>query len=378
MASPYEGNAVGNEVTTDSLEERRLALEERKAQQDYEIKMLELSLKRVESGWLARLFTPLTTTVFAGILTLAASAVGTLMQANSTLQLEREKFDANKEIERQKEQHELILKMVSVGNEEQARANLKFLAESKLIDKDLANAILALKNVPVLPSNTGTRSDNRAFQAVRTDDEAVELIISWEGGYSFSPGTDPSGTDATNTGITIQALSEYLGRQATPDELKNLPKTTIVGVFKKRFLAPAEGIKNQLVRTAFLNISVWNGPNRAMQLFQTAAGRVLGKDIVPDGILGPMSISLINSAPDPDLLVETADCLLIESLKKSTAYRELAKAGSSAPARSRPPNCMVCALNFSPRFPRWRGPREPVRIQARHHQRQRRISAQVY
>jgi lysozyme family protein len=247
------------------------------------------------------------------------------MQARSTLQLEREKFDANREIEHQKEQHELILKMVSVGNEAQARANLKFLAESKLIDENLANTILALKDVPVLPSNTGTRSDNRAFQAVRTDDEAVELIISWEGGYSFSPGTDPSGTDAKNAGITIQTLSEYLGRQASVDELKNLPKSTILDIFKKRFMAPAEGIKNQLVRTAFLNISVWSGPNRAMRLFQTSAGRVLGKDIVADGILGPMSISLINSVPDPDLLVETADCLLIESLKNLTAYRDFGK-----------------------------------------------------
>jgi lysozyme family protein len=48
----------------------------------------------------------------------------------------------------------------------------------------------------------GTRSDNRAFQPVRTDDEAVDLIITWEGGYSFSPGTDPSGADAKNAGIT--------------------------------------------------------------------------------------------------------------------------------------------------------------------------------
>jgi lysozyme family protein len=225
----------------------------------------------------------------------------------------------------QKEQHELILKMVSVGDEKQARANLRFLAESKLIDVGLADRILALKDVPVLPSNTGARSDSRAFQAVRTDDEAVDLIISWEGGYSFSPGTDPSGADAKNAGITIQVLSGYLGRQATLDELKNLQQNTIRDIYKKRFLTPAEGIKNELVRAAFLNLAVWNVPNRSMQLLQTAAGRVLGKDIIPDGILGPMSINLINSVPDPDLLVETADCLQIEFLKKLTAYQTFGK-----------------------------------------------------
>ena len=40
------------EATTNPLEERRLALEERKAQQDYEVKTLELSLDYVD--WIAR------------------------------------------------------------------------------------------------------------------------------------------------------------------------------------------------------------------------------------------------------------------------------------------------------------------------------------
>ena len=52
-----------------ALEERRLALEELKAQHDYELRARELDLKRSESGWISRLFTPLTTTVFAGLLT---------------------------------------------------------------------------------------------------------------------------------------------------------------------------------------------------------------------------------------------------------------------------------------------------------------------
>src|SRR5437016_5379283 len=89
---------------------RRLALDEKKAEQEYELKLTELELKRAENNWVARLFTPLTTTIFAGILTVAASVVGTLMQGRSTLQLEHEKFSANKELETQKQQHELILK----------------------------------------------------------------------------------------------------------------------------------------------------------------------------------------------------------------------------------------------------------------------------
>jgi len=139
-----------------ALEERRLALEELKAQHDYELRARELDLKRSESGWISRLFTPLTTTVFAGILTFAASAVGTLIQSRNALDLERQKFKTNMELEQSKGQHELILKMVSVGDEKQARANLRFLAESQLIDDSLAKRVLAVKEAPVLPS--GSRS----------------------------------------------------------------------------------------------------------------------------------------------------------------------------------------------------------------------------
>jgi hypothetical protein len=68
-----------------TLEERRLALDELKAQHEYELSARELDLKRSESGWVSRLFTPLTTTVFAGILTFAASAIGTLIQSSLPL-----------------------------------------------------------------------------------------------------------------------------------------------------------------------------------------------------------------------------------------------------------------------------------------------------
>jgi hypothetical protein len=76
---------MSNDGDAPVLEERRLALEELKAQHDYELRDRELDLKRSETGWVSRLFTPLTTTVFAGILTFAASAVGTLIQSRNAL-----------------------------------------------------------------------------------------------------------------------------------------------------------------------------------------------------------------------------------------------------------------------------------------------------
>ena len=246
------------------------------------------------------------------------------MQGRSTLELEREKFQANQQIERQKEQHELILKMVSVGDEKQARANLRFLAESRLLDEDLAKRVLSIQQAPVLPSSgIATRPNSRAFQQVRTDDEAIDLIIAWEGGYTA--GSDPGGSGASNGGITLAALSNYLGRTATLDDLKNLSRSTIRDIYKSSVTAPAAGLTSPLVRAAYFNLAAWSGTRRAVTTLQIAAGRVLGKDIVPDGIVGAASIALINAVPDPDLLVETADCVQLESLKKNPFFDRFSK-----------------------------------------------------
>jgi hypothetical protein len=311
-----------------TLEERRLALEELKAQHEYELHARELDLKRSESGWVSRLFTPLTTTVFAGILTFAASAVGTLIQSRNALDLERQKFNANMQLEQRKEQHELILKMVSVGDEKQARANLRFLAESQLIDAALAERVLAVKEAPVLPSpGAASPTSARDFQTVRSDDDALNLVLSWEEGF-VPNATDPA--LSINKGITLTELSQYLGRQASIEELKALTPATIKDYYK-RYLAPAAGIESQLVRAAFLNVSVLSGTGRATRVFQAAVEKISGTGIVQDGIFGPQSISTINAAAakDPELVVETANCIVLEQLKSSPTW------GISGPLLSR-------------------------------------------
>jgi lysozyme family protein len=309
---PSDGNAP-------SLEERRLALEELKAQHEYELHARELDLKRSESGWISKLFTPLTTTVFAGLLTFAASAIGTLLQSRNALDLERQKFETNMQLEQRKEQHELILKMVSVGDEKQARANLRFLAESQLIDAKLAERVLTVKDAPVLPSpGAAGPTSARDFQAVRSDDDALDLVLNWEPRFVVDA-ADPA--LSTNAGITLTALSQYLGHQATIEELKALTPSAIKDYYK-RYLAPAAGIESQLVRAAFLNISVMSGPRRATLAFQAAGEKISGSGILQDGMFGPQSISAINAAAakDPGLVVETANCMVLEQLKSSSAW----------------------------------------------------------
>jgi len=140
-----------------TIDERKLTLEEKRLDSEFSLKKAELDLKAKENGWFNRLFSPLTTTLFAGILTLAASALGAYITGANTLGLEREKFKSSKELETQKQQHELLLKMISVTDPELGKRNIQFLAESGLIGDDLANKIriAAAKNSPLIPPSSG-------------------------------------------------------------------------------------------------------------------------------------------------------------------------------------------------------------------------------
>ena len=184
-----------------ALEERRLALEEQKWKDEIALRKLELEAKARESDWTARLFSPLMTTLFAGILTVAGSVAATLLQGSNTLQLEREKFESTKKLEQdkfassktlevQKEQHELILKMISVGNEEQARSNIQFLAQTGLIpDQTLAKRLLEAKATAVLPrsgvaANSNVSADTMSIgdSLKRVSVDALNMIIDFETG----------------------------------------------------------------------------------------------------------------------------------------------------------------------------------------------------
>jgi hypothetical protein len=181
------------------LEARRLALEERKFDEERRLRDLDVAAKQRESSWIGRLFSPLTTTLMAGILTIAGTATATLLQGRSTLRLEAEK-----------EQHELILKMVAVGDVEQARKNIRFLAETGLITKkELADKILQAKETPVLPRPSGAPAANAVVTMTpdefsrRVSAEAVNMIISFETGGRTTYESKFSHPSAQGSGITI-------------------------------------------------------------------------------------------------------------------------------------------------------------------------------
>ena len=164
-----------------SLEERKFLFEQQRWQDELPLKRLELEQKLRENGWFARAFSPLTTTLMAGVLTIAGSVVATTLQTRNSLELENRKFESNKLLETQKQERELILKMASVGDIEQSRKNIRYLAETGLItDKALVEKLLARTDAPVLPAPNGTTFPVPDSLSRRLSPRALEMIASFE------------------------------------------------------------------------------------------------------------------------------------------------------------------------------------------------------
>lgn len=148
-----------------SLNEDEISLKREQLQ----FKREALALKRAElagarkrgSNWS---LSPVVTTILAGIVALLGTGVGALTQGWSNRTLERDKFEFNKQIEREKNKANLIVKAVETGDPGKAKTNLLFLVKAGLIE-DPGGLISALANdpatVPVLPrpaNNSATES----------------------------------------------------------------------------------------------------------------------------------------------------------------------------------------------------------------------------
>ncbi len=297
--------------TSASLEERRLALEEEKfrleksnSERDYEIKIRELN-HRDSDGWFSRNFTPLTTTVAAGLIALIGSAIAALLQGQGALRLEESKRN-----------NELLIKMVSVGDESVARRNLLFLVKYKLLNEEISKAIVSSDGAPVL-FHSGAIQGDVAFKAIRSDDDAINLLLSWEGDFSSDPSVPGS---ASNGGISIYEMSSFLNRSVSVEEMRTLDRDVKVNFYKKNYLNNVSGLNSVYARATYLNISAMVGRGEAVKIMQASASIIIGKSLYFDGVLGPISIAVINDLPDQFMFIDTANCILWESLRKRSQY----------------------------------------------------------
>lgn len=118
-----------------------------------------------------------------------------------------------------------------------------------------------------------------------------------EGGVTMNA-IDRGGT--TNYGITIDVLSDYLGRAATTDDVRNLKPADARAIYRKVFWdEPKLELLNHLpsLQLALFDFGVNSGPAGAMRVLQNIL------NVKADGELGPKTLAAINKVKSQKQLV---------------------------------------------------------------------------
>jgi len=112
-----------------------------------------------------------------------------------------------------------------------------------------------------------------------TDDQIVDGILAAEGGFVDDP-SDRGG--ATHHGITIATLSRWIGRDATVQDVRDLPIATARAIYQHLYLAPFAGLDAD-VKPQVVDIAVTSGVLKARQLLalaQQQTARPVGVQLV--------------------------------------------------------------------------------------------------
>lgn len=125
---------------------------------------------------------------------------------------------------------------------------------------------------------------------------ALVYVLANEGTAFVDDPADHGGM--TRYGVTLNTLSQYLGRTATEADVRNLSMQTVADIYGRYYWTPIKGqsIQSQAVATALLDIAVLCGPSAATRMLQSALG------CTPDGVMGPKTLAAINQASPADAL----------------------------------------------------------------------------
>jgi len=131
-------------------------------------------------------------------------------------------------------------------------------------------------------------------------EEALVFTLKNEGGYTDHP-DDKGGP--TNKGITIGRLSDYLGRKATKQEVKDLDYETIKLIYKKYYwdVLNLDHVLDQGIATALFDMGVLCGTGTAARLCQAALGISQNKKMDSN------TLKAINSTTDEKFIPQFSD-----------------------------------------------------------------------
>lgn len=137
-----------------------------------------------------------------------------------------------------------------------------------------------------------------------TFDKAIGIILQHEGGWVNNP-NDPGG--ATNFGISLRFLADHpeLGDfdhdgDVDAEDIKAMTVEDAKKVYKSEWWDKFNygNIVDQTIATKVFDFSVNMGAKRAHILLQRGLNAAFGLKLTEDGIIGPATMSVINSAID--------------------------------------------------------------------------------
>lgn len=127
----------------------------------------------------------------------------------------------------------------------------------------------------------------------------LELVLKHEGGWADHP-RDPGG--ATMKGVTLAVYQTYLGRKVSKEELRNIPQEHLMDIYKSLYWdkAKCDDLASGVDLVVF-DMAVNAGVSRSARILQRCVGAV------PDGVIGPRTMALVNGIPAKDIIVKFSD-----------------------------------------------------------------------
>ena len=150
-------------------------------------------------------------------------------------------------------------------------------------------------------------------------EEALEHVLKHEGGFVNHP-KDPGGM--TNLGVTKAVWDDWIKRESTEDEMRNLKPADVADLYKKMYWDRVKGDElpsglNYCVFDAAVN----SGTGRAAKWLQECVGAVA------DGAIGAKTLAKV-AAHDADALVNAYCDLRLNFLKSLKTFDTFGKGWS--------------------------------------------------
>ena len=147
---------------------------------------------------------------------------------------------------------------------------------------------------------------------VKNFKQSLAWVLESEGGYTNNP-SDLGG--ATNYGITKSAWQNYLQRQVSDDDIKNLSVNVAFNFYKKRYwdICECDYLPSGIDYCVF-DFAVNSGCGRSAKFLQ----KILG--VVCDGIIGNQTILACNNAKDKKIIIGAICAKRIEFLRALKTY----------------------------------------------------------